>query len=146
MRMKTTSVRFGALAALALLSGCAAVIDQASFFPQSAEAPPTTLQAPAGYTMSDALLDLAGGAATIASHSEKSWASITFAGARHRVELLFEGAAAVEAGEGLIACLPDHEFAISGQLVAEATVIAVDHRLEEPRMRVTCEVLMLEDV
>jgi hypothetical protein len=99
-----------------------------------------------GERLREALLDLARGAATIANHSEKSWASITFAGARHRVELLFEGAAAVEAGEGLIACLPDHEFAISGQLVAEATVVAVDHRLEEPRMRVTCEVLMLEDV
>lgn len=98
-----------------------------------------------GERLRDALSQLTAGAATIASHSEKSWASITFAGARHRIELLFDGAAAVEAGEQLIACLPDHEFTIPGQLVAEATVIAVDHRLDAAQMRVTCEVLLLED-
>ena len=68
------------------------------------------------------------GQATIVSHDEKSWASITFAGTRHRLELAFEGAEAVEAGELFIAFLPEHEFAIPGQLVADAAVTAVDHR------------------
>ena len=36
--------------------------------------------------------------ATILSHA-RSWASITFAGGRHRIELVFEGAEAVAAGE-----------------------------------------------
>ena len=45
-----------------------------------------------------------------------------------------------------ITALPDHEFAIPRQLVADAEVIAVDHRLAPaPRMAVTVEVLMLEE-
>lgn len=93
----------------------------------------------------EALLALAGGKASIVSHTEKSWASITFAGARHRLELAFEGAEAVEAGELFIAFLPEHEFAIPGQVVADAAVTAVDHRLAPPRMLVSCELLLLEE-
>ena len=92
-----------------------------------------------------ALLALTEGQATILSHEEKSWASITFAGARHRLELLFDGAEAVQAGELFIAFLPEHEFAIPGQLVADAAVTAVDHRLDPPRMQVSCELLLLEE-
>jgi len=98
-----------------------------------------------GDRLREALLELSGGRATLLSHREQSWASITFAGARHRLELLFEGAEAVEAGELLIALLPEHEFAIPGQLVADASVAAVDHRLAPPRMQVSCEVLLLEE-
>src|SRR5688572_7756792 len=93
----------------------------------------------------EALLELAGGGATILSHDEKSWASITFAGARHRIELGFEGDEAVQAGELFIVFLPEHEFAIPGQLVADAAVTSVDHRLEPPRMVVSCELLLLEE-
>jgi len=93
----------------------------------------------------EALLELAQEQATILSHDEKSWASVTFAGARHRVELEFAGAEAVVAGELFIAFLPEHEFAIPGQLVADAAVTAVDHRLEPPRMVVSCELLLLEE-
>ena len=98
-----------------------------------------------GERLREVLIALAGGRGRIAAHREKSWASITFAGARHHIELVFEGAEAVEAGERLIAELPDHEFAIPGQLVAEAAVASVDHQLDPPRMTVTCEVLLLED-
>ena len=95
--------------------------------------------------LAEALLALANGKARIASHSEKAWASITFAGARHRVEMVFEGAEAVEAGECFIAFLPEHEFSIPGQLVADAAVTAVEHTLDPPLMRVTCELLLLEE-
>ena len=91
------------------------------------------------------LLELARGQATLLAHDEMAWASVTFAGVRHRVELTFEGAEAVEAGECFIAFLPEHEFVIPGQLVADAAVTAVDHRLEPPRLAVTCELLLLEE-
>ncbi|WEK47587.1 MAG: hypothetical protein P0Y56_04650 [Candidatus Andeanibacterium colombiense] len=82
----------------------------------------------------------------IASHRETAWASITFAGARHRLELLFDGVEAVAAGENFIAALPDHEFDIRGQLVADAAVIEADHRLlPKPRLAVAVELLLLED-
>jgi pimeloyl-ACP methyl ester carboxylesterase len=52
-----TFIAATALAA-AMLSGCTAVIDQSSFFPQSIAPPATTLAAPPGYVLSDAMLDL----------------------------------------------------------------------------------------
>ncbi|MGB3794686.1 MAG: hypothetical protein WA957_00075 [Alteraurantiacibacter sp.] len=95
--------------------------------------------------MADALLALANGKGRIKSHSEKSWASITFAGARHRVELVFEGEDTVEAGECFIAFLPEHEFTIRNQLVADAAVVAVDSVAQPPSLTVTCEILLLEE-
>jgi len=93
-----------------------------------------------------ALLALAGGHGTITDHREKNWASITFAGTRHRIDLVFEGAEAVEHGEVFIDRLPEHLFNIPGQLVADAGVIEVDQQLgAEPRMQVSTEVLLLED-
>lgn len=94
----------------------------------------------------DALLTLCDHRGQVLSHTEKAWASITFAGTRHSVSLLFAGEEAVEAGEVFIAALPDHEFAIAGQLVADAGVSEVDHRiLPDPRLVVHCELLLLED-
>jgi hypothetical protein len=89
---------------------------------------------------------LAKGHALILAHSEKSWASITFAGTRHRLDLEFQGAEAVDAAENFIAYLPEHEFAIPRQLVADAAVVAVDHRIgPDPRMEVRIELLLLDE-
>ena len=92
-----------------------------------------------------ALVSLANGHGRVSSHSERSWASITFAGARHRVQIVFEGEEQMEAGECFIAFLPEHEFAIPGQLVADAAVVAVDSIVEPPSLTVTCEILLLEE-
>lgn len=93
-----------------------------------------------------ALDPLHGSHAQVLTHSEKPWASVTFAGTRHSLSLLFAGAEAVEAGEHFIAALPDHEFAIPGQLVADAGVTETEHRLlPEPRLVVRCELLLLEE-
>lgn len=98
-----------------------------------------------GERLIEALQGLAQGRAAITRHTETSWASITFAGTRHKVELVFEGEDAVEAGECFIAFLPEHEFALPGQLVADAAVVEVDHRLDPPLMTVVCELLLLEE-
>lgn len=93
-----------------------------------------------------ALNDLAQGRAKLISHSERNWASATFAGARHIVTLAFCDADGVAAGERFIAMLPEHEFAIPGQLVADAAVTAVDHQLlPGPSLTVTAELLLLQD-
>jgi hypothetical protein len=93
-----------------------------------------------------ALMELAGGKAELLRHSERSWASVTFSGTRHAVVLAFTGAEAVTAGEAYIDALPDHEFAIPRQLVADAAIISVEHSaLPEPRLEVTAELLLLED-
>ncbi|HYD12773.1 MAG TPA: alpha/beta fold hydrolase [Allosphingosinicella sp.] len=48
------------LAVPALLAGCTAVIDRASFFPQLEPPPQAVLQPPPGYRMMEAMLDLPG--------------------------------------------------------------------------------------
>jgi hypothetical protein len=93
-----------------------------------------------------ALTGLTGGLGTVLGHDEKAWASITFSGTRHSIVLEFCGPEAVAAGEELIERLPDHEFAIPGQLVADATITAVDHRFGAmERLEVTAVLLLLEE-
>lgn len=92
------------------------------------------------------LMTLAGGKGDLLRHAERAWASVTFAGTRHTVTLCFAGAEAVAAGEAFIGALPDHEFTIPRQLVADAAVVAAEHTaLPEPRLEVTAELLLLED-
>lgn len=98
-----------------------------------------------GERLLEAMAGLAQGKARVVSHAESSWASITFAGTRHRVVLEFTGEDALEAGECFIAFLPEHEFAIPGQLVADAAVVEVDHVAAPPVLRVTCDLLLLEE-
>ena len=93
-----------------------------------------------------AVMGLAEGRGQLLSHSETSWASVTFSGTRHTLTLLFEGADAVEAGETLIAALPEHELTIPRQIVADAAVTGCQHSaLPEVRMEVEVELLLLED-
>ena len=92
------------------------------------------------------LLEITAGAGTVLGHEEKAWASITFSGTRHEVVLEFCGAEAVAAGEELIERLPDHEFTLPGQLVADATIAKVDHRFGAmERLEVTAVLLLLEE-
>lgn len=97
--------------------------------------------------LEDELQTLAGGFGQVVSHREVPWSSITFTGARHTLMLSYSGTAQVDGGEAMIAALPDHEFTIPGQLVADASVMLVEHALmPEPVMRVAVELLLLEDV
>lgn len=100
----------------------------------------------AGQRLRRAVLGLSDGMGVVERHGEKPWASITFSGARHTLSLRFDGAEAVAGGERLIAVLPDHEFTLPGQLVAEASVTAVEHTmLPQPHMQVECELLLLDE-
>ncbi|ARU16371.1 hypothetical protein [Croceicoccus marinus] len=96
--------------------------------------------------LEDAVLALAGGLGAVTIHREMPWASITFAGTRHTMTLCFTGSGAVDAGEELLARLPDHEFTIPGQLVADAQIHKVEHEmLPEPKLRIQVELLLLEE-
>jgi hypothetical protein len=93
-----------------------------------------------------ALLRLAGDRAALLRHAERPWTSVTFSGTRHTVALAFTGCEAVAAGEAFLAALPEHEFRIPRQLVADAAVAAVEHELvPEPRLMVEVELLLLEE-
>ena len=100
----------------------------------------------AGDRLRDAMLEVSAGNARLLSHSEKAWASVTFSGTRHEMVFEFDGPQAVISGELFAAILPDHEFTIPGQLVADALVTSIDHRTyPQPHMTVSVTVLMLVD-
>lgn len=115
----------------------------------SAELPPPRRRATrrsASDRLEDALRQLGEHCGQIVAHEVSPWASITFAGTRHQIAILFAGEEAVAAGERFIAALPDHEFTLPGQLVADAAITEVDHRpLPSPRLAISCALLMLED-
>ena len=94
----------------------------------------------------EALLALGQGHAELLRHAERPWASATFTGSRHTAALSFSGAEALAAGERFVAELPDHEFTIPGQLVADAAVTEVSMTmLPEPVLMVEVELLLLDD-
>ena len=114
--------------------------------PSARPYPLRKLPAGAAGHLRDQLDALAHGHGKVLRHAEKAWASITFEGSRHTLELLFDGGEAVAAGEMFIAALPEHEFAIPGQLVADATVTRAEHvLLPQPRLTVECELLLLKE-
>lgn len=96
-----------------------------------------------GPQLLSAVMQLAAGRAELLRHVERSWASATFAGTRHTVALTFSGTDALAAAEAFIEALPDHEFAIPGQLVADAAIVSVEQDAE--RLTVEADLLLLED-
>ena len=123
------------------------LLDQTVFETKSEAA--TTLP-PRRLATSERLLrevrEVAGPMAEIVQHREVPWASITFSGARHSIVLRFAGSDAVSDGERLIATLPDHEFRLRGKLVADASVVRVDHELvPAPLLEIECEILLLDE-
>lgn len=82
---------------------------------------------------------LAGGHAYFLSHSEISWSSVSFAGTRHSIDMAFED---TEAAEHFIAFLPEHEFTIPGQFIADAHITSVDHRIG-PNERTSISIQLL---
>lgn len=93
-----------------------------------------------------ALLELAQGKAELIRHGERAWASVTFSGSRHEVVLAFTGTENLALGETFVEALPDHEFTLPRQLVADAAIVRVTHdMLPEPRMLVELELLLLDD-
>jgi hypothetical protein len=92
------------------------------------------------------VLELAGPLAQFVHHAERPWSSTTYSGATHRFRLSFAGAEAVANGEGFIAALPDHEFALPGRLVAKATIASAEHGLVDgPLLTIEAELLVLDE-
>lgn len=92
-----------------------------------------------------ALLDLGGPDCDLCEHAEHDWASATFTGTRHSVTLRFTGYAGLTAAEDFMLALPDHEFDLPGQIVADASILAVDQSLLlRPALTLTCELLLVE--
>lgn len=99
-----------------------------------------------GEHLRQAVHAICGGVGTIVTHKERAWSSITFSGTRHELVIRFEGLEHVEAGERLVEQLAEHEFAMPGQLVADAAVTLTDHRFGPVEtLTVTAVLLLLEE-
>lgn len=85
-------------------------------------------------------LERNGPGVTVLQCQTKPWASVTFAGARHRLTI---EARATAGFDRWLAALPDAEFALRGHLVADLVVESIEHC--DGRARVTIEVLTVED-
>ena len=69
-----------------------------------------------------AIMPLAGPSAELVGAHEREWASATFSGARHCLDLrLWSGAQDAELPPALLS-LPEHEFDLPNEIVADCTI------------------------
>ncbi|HEX8667963.1 MAG TPA: hypothetical protein VF727_06280 [Allosphingosinicella sp.] len=73
----------------------------------------------------------------------RSWASITFSGARHELAFRLEGEGAELAAERFLARLNAAEFRLRGHLLADIAVLQEERRRDWARIRL--EALTVED-
>ncbi len=90
------------------------------------------------------VMEICGDDSELVGAHEREWASATFSGARHSLDLLIpandEGGALPDA----IARLPDHEFDLMGEIVADCAVtIGQRHRSADGGTRLAVRVELL---
>jgi hypothetical protein len=73
----------------------------------------------------------------------RSWASVTFSGARHELTFRLEGAGAEAAASRFLAELPTAEFVLRGHILADISLVAEERR--PGCARITLEALTVED-
>ena len=88
-------------------------------------------------------LERLGASVQIEALESKSWASITFSGARHRLGLRLEGAKAAPAADAFLAGLTDREVELRGHLLADLSLLA-DERVDGGPVRLSLEALTVE--
>ena len=75
----------------------------------------------------------------------RSWASVTFSGARHRVVFSLEGAGAARAADAFIAEMREAEFALPGHILADIVLTGEERSADGQRIQVRLEALTVED-
>lgn len=85
-----------------------------------------------------------GAAVTFESLTSRPWASITFAGERHRVLLCLPGPGAQAAVDAFLDGLEDREFALRGHVVADIEATGIQ-RDGDGQIRLALEALTIED-
>ncbi len=81
------------------------------------------------------VLALAGPGAELASATEREWASVTFSGARHRIELALPASDPDAPLPPALARIGDHEFDLGGEIVADCAVTIGARAPGTPAMR-----------
>ena len=76
--------------------------------------------------------------------TSRSWASVTFAGARHRLRLRLSGERAGDAADAFLAGLSERDFALRGHILADIALVEED-RHEPGTIRLILEALTVEE-
>lgn len=91
-----------------------------------------------------AVLEVCGEGSELVGAHEREWASATFSGARHSLDLLIQAKDEGGALPDTIARLPDHEFDLAGEIVADCAVtIGQRSRGADGRARLALRVELL---
>lgn len=78
--------------------------------------------------------------------NSRSWASVTFTGARHRVALSLEGDGAAAAADAFLADMSEAEFDLRGHILADIALAGDERDAAGGRVRLSLEALTVEDV
>jgi len=76
--------------------------------------------------------------------TSRSWASVTFSGARHRIDFTLAGAEAGAAADALLGNLAEAEFDLRGHILADLSLVS-ENRGEADKVRIALEALTVED-
>ncbi|HEX8191922.1 MAG TPA: hypothetical protein VF552_03400 [Allosphingosinicella sp.] len=77
--------------------------------------------------------------------TSRSWASVTFTGARHRIAFSLEGEGAAAAADAFVAGLPEAEFDLRGHILADVALAGDERCAAGERVRLRIEALTVED-
>jgi hypothetical protein len=81
---------------------------------------------------------------TVEEIRSRSWASATFAGARHELTFRIEGEGAGAAADAFLATLTAAEFDLRGHILADIALVS-EERTDEGLVRISLEGLTVED-
>lgn len=81
---------------------------------------------------------------TIEALERRNWASVTFSGERHRLELRLQGEDAGAAADAFLPGLAEREFDLRGHILADIAVISEERDEEGGWARLSLEALTLE--
>ena len=84
-------------------------------------------------------------AVTLEEVRSRSWASATFAGARHELSFRIEGQGAAAAADAFLAHLEAAEFDLRGHILADIALVSDERRDGEDAVRISLEALTVED-
>ena len=75
----------------------------------------------------------------------RSWASVTFVGARHELTFRLSGEGAAEAADQFVRHLEAKEFDLRGHIMADIALVSEERRDGEDWVRISLEALTVED-
>ena len=85
-----------------------------------------------------------GAPVTVEALASRPWASITFAGERHRLALCLPGPGAAAAADTFLDGLEERDFVLRGHILADIEAIGVE-RDSDGQVRLVLDALTVED-